>query len=84
MVPAAAVTTLPGGDTLFVRTRAGVIARAVKAGGKDGNHVLILSGVKPGEQVVTAGVFKLRNGAPVQVNNAGQPAASANPRPTNS
>ncbi len=60
MVPAAAVTTLPGGDMLFVRTRAGVIARPVKAGGKYGYHVLILSGVKPGEQVVVAGTSALK------------------------
>ncbi len=60
MVPAAAVTTLPGGDMLFVRTRAGVIARPVKAGGKDGDHVLILSGLKPGEQVVVAGTSALK------------------------
>jgi len=59
-VPAAAVTTLPGGDTLFVRTRTGVVARQVKAGGKDGDHVLILSGVEPGEQVVVAGTSALK------------------------
>jgi cobalt-zinc-cadmium efflux system membrane fusion protein len=44
-----------------VRTRAGVVARPVKAGGKDGNHVLILSGVKPGEQVVVAGTSALKS-----------------------
>jgi membrane fusion protein (multidrug efflux system) len=45
--------------------------------------VAIEGGIKPGEQVVSAGVFKLRNGAHVQVNNAAQPAASATPKPAN-
>jgi len=34
--------------------------------------------------VVTSGVFKLRNGAAVQINNAVRPANSPAPRPENS
>ncbi|KAK0366242.1 hypothetical protein LTR94_003866 [Friedmanniomyces endolithicus] len=60
MVPTAAVTMLSGGDTLFVRTRAGVVARPVKVGGKDGDRILILSGVKSGEQVVVTGISALK------------------------
>ena len=41
----------------------------VKLGAARGDQVAILSGLKPGEEVVTSGVFKLRNGAAVQVNN---------------
>jgi membrane fusion protein (multidrug efflux system) len=33
--------------------------------------------------IVTSGVFKLRNGAHVQVNNVVQPASSATPKPAN-
>ena len=38
-----------------------------------GDQIAVLSGVKPGDEVVTSGVFKLRNGAAVQVNNKVQP-----------
>ena len=42
------------------------------------------TGVKPGEEVVTSGVFKLRNGAAVQVNNKIQPANNPAPKPEDS
>ena len=38
------------------------------------------SGLKPGEEVVTSGQIKLRNGSPVRVDNSVVP--SANPAPT--
>ena len=44
----------------------------------------MVSGIKPGEEVVSSGVFKLRNGAAVQVNNKIQPANSASARPEDS
>jgi membrane fusion protein (multidrug efflux system) len=46
--------------------------------------VAVVSGVKPGEQVVTSAVFKLRSGAAVVVNNAIQPSNSPAPRPEDS
>jgi membrane fusion protein, multidrug efflux system len=46
--------------------------------------VAVISGLKPGEEVVTSGVFKLRSGAAVLVNNKIQPADSATPRPEDS
>jgi membrane fusion protein (multidrug efflux system) len=55
----------------------------VKLGATRGDLVAIESGVKPGEQIVSAGVFKLRNGAAVQVNNTVQPSADAAPKPAN-
>ena len=51
----------------------------VKLGGARGDQVAVVSGVKPGDEVVTSGVFKLRNGAAVQVNNKVQPANSPAP-----
>jgi membrane fusion protein (multidrug efflux system) len=45
--------------------------------------VAIAEGVKAGEQIVTSGVFKLRNKAPVQVNNIVQPTSSEAPKPAN-
>ena len=56
----------------------------VKLGGARGDQVAVLSGLKSGEEVVTAGVFKLRNGAAVQVNNSVQPGSDAAPKPEDS
>jgi membrane fusion protein (multidrug efflux system) len=52
----------------------------VKLGGARGDQVAVLSGVSAGEEVVTSGVFKLRTGAAVLVNNTVQP--GNNPAPT--
>ena len=41
-------------------------------------------GLNPGEEVVTSGVFKLRNGAAVQVNNKVQPGNNPAPKPEDS
>jgi membrane fusion protein (multidrug efflux system) len=46
--------------------------------------VAVVSGVKPGAEVVTSGVFKLRPGAAVQVNNEIRPADNPAPRPADS
>ena len=44
-----------------------------------GDQVAVVSGLKDGQEVVTSGVFKLRNGAAIEVNNKIQPAN--NPAP---
>jgi membrane fusion protein, multidrug efflux system len=41
----------------------------------------LLTGVKEGDVVVTAGQIKLRNGTPVVLNNSVQPSNDVNPRP---
>ena len=56
----------------------------VKLGPARGDQIAVLSGIRPGDEVVTSGVFKLRNGAAVQVNNDVQPANSAAPKPEDS
>jgi membrane fusion protein (multidrug efflux system) len=43
-----------------------------------------VSGVKVGEEVVTSGVFKLRNGTAVLVNNTVRPTNNPSPKPENS
>jgi membrane fusion protein (multidrug efflux system) len=88
-LPASAVSYAPYGDTVFVvqnlktpkgDTYRGVEQRFVKLGGARGDQIAVFSGVKAGEEIVTSGVFKLRNGAAVQVNNAIQPSNSPAPR----
>lgn len=92
-VPASAISYAPYGDSVFVvepmegpdgQPYQGVSQRFVEVGPARGDLVAILSGVEPGSEVVTSGVFKLRNGVAVQVNNEVQPGASLTPSPENS
>jgi membrane fusion protein (multidrug efflux system) len=92
-LPAPAVSYAPYGDSVFVvtdlknpngQTYRGVRQQFVKLGGSRGDQVAILEGIQPGEEVVTSGVFKLRNGAAVQINNSVRPANSRAPKPEDS
>ena len=89
-LPASAILYAPYGDAVFIvqdiqgpdgKTSRGVRQQFVKLGGARGDQVAVLSGVRPGDEVVTSGVFKLRNGAAVQVNNEIQPANDPAPKP---
>ena len=89
-LPATAVSYAPFGDSVFVVTDLkgkngesyrGVRQQFVKLEGSRGDQIGIASGVKAGEEVVTSGVFKLRNGAAVLVNNKVQPANNPAPQP---
>jgi membrane fusion protein, multidrug efflux system len=89
-LPASAISYAPFGDSVFVvsemkdpsgKPYRGVRQQFVKLGGSRGDQIAITSGVKPGDEVVTSGVFKLRNGAPVQINNKVQPANNPAPKP---
>jgi membrane fusion protein (multidrug efflux system) len=92
-LPASAISYAPFGDSVFVlsdlqdpkgKTYRGVRQQFVKLGGSRGDQVAVLSGVKPGDEVVTSGVFKLRNGAAVVVNNKIRPSNNPAPKPENS
>ena len=81
------------GDSVFVvaelkdahgQTYRGVRQQFVKVGAGRGDQISVLSGLKAGEEVVTSGVFKLRNGAAVLVNNKVRPGNNPKPRPENS
>jgi membrane fusion protein (multidrug efflux system) len=92
-LPVSAISYAPFGDSVFIvedikakdgKTFRGVRQQFVKLGGARGDQVAVLTGVKPGEEVVTSGVFKLRPGAAVIVNNAIQPGNNAAPKPEDS
>jgi membrane fusion protein (multidrug efflux system) len=92
-LPASAILHAPYGDSVFVvgdlkdpkgATYRGVRQQFVKLGGARGDQVGIVTGVKPGDEVVTSGVFKLRNGAAVRVNNTVRPGNNPSPKPENS
>lgn len=55
--------------------------RFVKTGAARGDFVVIEEGLKPGEQVATSGLLKLRNNQPVIINNELQPDTQLNPAP---
>ena len=93
VLPASAINYAPYGDSVFVvadlkgedgNTYRGVRQQLVKLGPARGDQIAVLTGVKPGEEVVTSGLFKLRNGAAVQINNSVRPANSPTPTPGNS
>jgi membrane fusion protein (multidrug efflux system) len=92
-LPASAISYAPYGDSVFVvaelkdpngRTYRGVRQQFVKLGATRGDQIAVTSGVNPGDEVVSSGQFKLRNGAAVVVNNKVRPANSPNPHPENS
>ena len=87
-LPASAINYAPYGDSVFVvsdmknpqgQSYRGVRQQVVKLGAARGDQIAVLSGIKPGEEIVTSGVFKLRNGAPIQINNSVQPGNSKAP-----
>ena len=92
-LPQAAITYNPYGDTVFVVEQAGtddkgkprsiVKQRFVKLGATRGDQIAVLSGIKAGEIVVTAGQMKLRNGSAITINNSLTPTNEINPNPPN-
>ncbi|HMF94762.1 MAG TPA: efflux RND transporter periplasmic adaptor subunit [Vicinamibacterales bacterium] len=92
-LPASAISYAPFGDSVFVvtdlkdqsgKSYRGVRQQFVKLGAARGDQISVRSGLKAGDEVVTSGVFKLRNGAAVVVNNKVRPANSKAPKPENS
>jgi membrane fusion protein (multidrug efflux system) len=88
-VPATAVLYAPYGDSVFVVTdtkEGGKTVRQqfVRLGEKRGDFVAVSGGLKEGETIVSTGVFKLRNGQAVAVDNRRTLPFSASPKPGNS
>jgi membrane fusion protein (multidrug efflux system) len=89
-LPASAINYAPYGDSVFIveqvqgpkgDTYRGARQQVVKLGGALGDQVAVLAGLEPGAEVVSSGVFKLRNGAAVRVENAVLPANDQAPKP---
>jgi membrane fusion protein (multidrug efflux system) len=93
-LPASAINYAPSGDSVFVvgdikdektgKTYRGVRQQIVKIDGSRGDQVAIITGLNAGDEVVSAGAFRLRNAAPVLVNNSVQPSNSPKPNPEES
>jgi membrane fusion protein, multidrug efflux system len=92
-IPATAIHYAPYGDSIFIvsemkdQTGKGYKAvkeQFVKVGASRGDMISIVSGLKPGEEVVTSGVFRLKSGAHIVVNNEIKPEAELAPTPSDS
>lgn len=92
-LPASAINYAPYGDSVFVvtdmkdpkgNTYKGVRQQVVKIEGSRGDQVAIVSGLNPGDEIVSSGAFRLRNGAPILVNNTVKPSDSPTPKPQDS
>ena len=89
-IPLTALVRATYGDSVFVLEqqtdeagKASTVARQrfVRTGPSRGDFVAVTEGLKPGETVVSAGAFKLRNGTAVTVNNDMAPRPEMHPAP---
>lgn len=89
-LPQTAITFNPYGDTVYVVTKGknekgedDLVAnqRFVVLGETRGDQVAVIEGLSPRDTVVSAGQLKLKNGSPVNVNNAVRLPNDAAPNP---
>jgi membrane fusion protein (multidrug efflux system) len=92
-LPASAIHYAPYGNSVFIvgemegpkgAKYRGVRQQFVKLGEGRGDQIAVVSGLSPGDEVVTSGVFKLRNGAAVLVDNKVQPGNNPTAKPEDS
>jgi membrane fusion protein (multidrug efflux system) len=91
VIPGSAVSYAPYGDSVFViekkkdpktgKESEVLRQQFVRIGEARGDFVAVAQGLKPGETIVGPGVFKLRNGMAVAVNNDLAPKPELNPKP---
>lgn len=88
-IPSTSVYPQAYGNSIFVIVDAPegsgkvVEQRFVTLGTTKGDFVQIVKGLEPGEEVATAGVFKLNDGSAVAIDNSKAIEASLNPNPDN-
>lgn len=93
VVPATAINYAPYGNSIYkvvekVDEASGesqLIAEQhfIRIGKHKGDFVSVVDGMSEGDEVVSAGGFKLQNGATVMINNDLKPKAELNPNPDN-
>ena len=91
VIPATAVLAAPYGDSVFVietkkdeqtgQLTTVVRQQFIRLGAKRGDFSAVISGLKEGESVVSTGVFKLKNGQAVKVDNTIAPQFQLTPKP---
>ena len=90
IIPATAVLYAPYSDSVFLIEdqpdgKAGLVLRQqfVRLGERRGDFVAVLSGLEAGQRVASSGVFKLRNGQQVVIDNTLEPKFEITPTPEN-
>jgi membrane fusion protein (multidrug efflux system) len=92
-IPSSSIHYAPYGDSVFIvsdlksdagKTFKGVKEQFVKLGQSKGDLTAIVSGLKPGDEIVTSGVFRLRSGEAIIVNNKATPGSETSPTPSDS
>lgn len=94
VIPATSVLSAPYGDSVYVieskpgkdggKPELTVRQQFIRAGRARGDFLSVESGLKPGDRIVSSGIFKLRNGVPVVENNDLAPKSSLAPQPADS
>ncbi len=94
VIPGSAVSYAPFGDSVFIiekkkdektgKETQVIRQQFVRIGEARGDFVSVKEGLKVGETVVSTGVFKLRNGMAVTINNDLSPKPQVNPTPVDS
>jgi membrane fusion protein (multidrug efflux system) len=93
VIPATAVLSAPYGDSVYVvenqtspngKSELSVRQALIRVGRARGDFVSVQIGLKPGDRVVRAGGFKLRNGMKVVENNVLVPKTEVTPHPADS
>lgn len=89
-IPATSISYAPYGDSVFIvekmknnkdKEYLGVNSQIVELGEKKGDLVIVTKGLSIGQEIVTSGVFQLRPGAEVVINNSISPNFSLTPKP---
>jgi membrane fusion protein (multidrug efflux system) len=93
-IPATAVSYAPFGNSVFLIEKKhdektgkdALILRQqfIRTGETRGDFVAVTEGLKEGDAIVSTGVFKMRNGMDVVVDNTLAPKSELNPKPTDS
>lgn len=87
VIPSTAVLNAAYGDSVYIidSNNGAQVTRQqfIRLGRKQGDFVAVESGLEAGQQIVSTGVFKLRNGQPVSIDNTLQPDFQLQPQPDN-
>src|SRR4051812_5504186 len=91
VIPGSAVSYAPYGDSVYViekkkdpktgKEGEALRQQVVRVGQARGDFIAVTQGLKEGDTVVGTGVFKLRNGMSVVINNDLAPKPELNPKP---
>ncbi len=91
VIPITSILSAPYGDSVFViepksadkTEKAALVVRQqfIRTGGVRGDYTTVQTGLQAGERIVSAGLFKLRNGMSVVEDNRLMPKNSESPHP---